>query len=92
MNGPSCLGYRQDGNGLSLKTRWGHPRRVFPSRDPQTDTPHQQILGYDGEGFVAFGELEFTTSTTEAKVILRLTREDGAVLEEIPWELASLRL
>ncbi|WP_297089369.1 alkaline phosphatase D family protein [uncultured Draconibacterium sp.] len=54
-----------------------------PGPDAMAPNPQNQLFGYHGEGFVAFGELSF--DTTEELPILQfsLTGENGAVLEQI---------
>lgn len=52
----------------------------------------EQLFGYYGQDFFAFGEFTFDTSKTEAKVTFRLIDAQGSILEsiEIPYhELTS---
>ena len=42
----------------------------------------EQLFGYDGSGFVAFGEFTFDTAGNEPMIIFRLIDETGRVREE----------
>ncbi|MEM0964924.1 MAG: alkaline phosphatase D family protein [Verrucomicrobiota bacterium] len=50
----------------------------------------EQIFGYDGRDFVAFGEFTFETDTAEPGVTFRLIDQSGAVLEEHHFQYGEL--
>jgi len=50
----------------------------------------EQLFGYDGEGFVAFGEFTFDTAPADPTVIFRLIHETGEIMEEFQLNLSQL--
>ncbi len=50
----------------------------------------EQIFGYDGGDFVAFGEFSFDMRATDPTATFRLIRETGETIEEHPFPLSKL--
>jgi len=50
----------------------------------------QQLFGYDGKGFIAFGEFSFDPSGPEPKVTFRLIDESGDIREEHTYSCQEL--
>jgi len=52
----------------------------------------EQLFGYSGGGFVAFGEFTFDTSGKDARVTFRLIDESGKIREEHTYARKGVRL
>jgi alkaline phosphatase D len=50
----------------------------------------EQLFGYDGKGFVAFGEFTFAMDAEDPTVTFRLIHESGEIKEEVQLSLSQL--
>ncbi len=50
----------------------------------------EQLFGYDGKDFIAFGEFTFDTSDKDPQVTFRLIDQSGSIKEEHPLSLQQL--
>ncbi|WP_372650761.1 alkaline phosphatase [Draconibacterium sp.] len=55
-----------------------------PGPDAMAPNAENQLFGYDGDRFIAFGEFTFYTSGEQPSLVFRLINQYGQILEEIP--------
>ncbi|WP_319481377.1 alkaline phosphatase D family protein [uncultured Draconibacterium sp.] len=55
-----------------------------PGPDAMAPNAENQLFGYEGDRFIAFGEFTFNTSGEQPTLVFRLINQYGQILEEIP--------